>query len=71
MEKEKAGDSEAPLIAERLLRVEEVAYLCGVSAATVRRWCAAGHLDAVDLPGAGLRVRAGSITRLARTPRAP
>ena len=57
------------LSAERLLRIEEVAYLCGVSAATVRRWCTAGQLDAVNLPGAGLRVRHRSVERLARAPR--
>ena len=47
----------------RFLRVEETAAILGISAATVRRWCADGRLDGVSLPGhrSGLRVRAGSI----------
>lgn len=47
-----------------LLRVEEAAVAVGVSAATVRRWCAAGYLVGVTLPRGGLRIRADSLSRL-------
>lgn len=41
---------------DRLLTVAEVADLAGVDYSTVRRWIAAGHLDAVKLVGS-LRIR--------------
>lgn len=37
----------------RLLTTAEVADRLGVTAYTVRRWVADGHLPAVKLPGAG------------------
>jgi len=51
------------LFSARLLRVEEAAALLGVSAATVRRWCADGRLEGVALPGrrSGLRVRSDGV----------
>jgi excisionase family DNA binding protein len=51
------------LFAARLLRIEEAAALLGVSAATVRRWCADGRLEGVALPGrrSGLRIRSDRV----------
>jgi len=50
----------------RLLRVEEAAVALAISPATVRRWCAAGLLEAVNLPGRGLRVPASSVAAITR-----
>ena len=58
----RAGGHE--LTVDRLLRVEEVAVVLGVSTATVRRWCSTGLLEGISLPGLGLRVRAASVAAI-------
>ena len=44
--------------------VEELARLCLVHAATVRRWIASGRVAAIRLPGGYYRIPAGEVQRL-------
>jgi excisionase family DNA binding protein len=44
-----------------LATAAEVAELCRVDAATVRRWIDAGKLPAIRLPGGNLRIRRSDV----------
>ena len=53
---------------KRHYTVEEVAELCRVHEATVRRWIAQKHLMAIRLPGGYYRVPADEVDRRLRHP---
>ena len=44
--------------------VQELADLCRVSVATVRRWIASGQLQAIRLPGGVYRITRSEVDRL-------
>jgi excisionase family DNA binding protein len=50
------------------LTPNEVALMLHVDPATVRRWCQAGRLQAVRLPGGGYRIPMAVVERLREVP---
>lgn len=51
---------------EELLTSAEVATAYRVTTTTVRRWVAAGELEAIRLPGGRLRFRRADVERIAQ-----
>lgn len=47
--------------------VKELARLCRVHAAIVRRWIASGRMAAIRLPGGNYRINVTEVDRIRRT----